>query len=496
MLGRVSRRWCLYTAAILSLLCVPPLGGQSGAAAALAVCDRTVSGRVAPQAFGPGNWCLTGADALGLTVAPGARVWITNSRIVGPVTISGAEFLKICGSRVTKTLSISGSTGPVTVGGTSAEDCARNDLVGVDIRGNSAGVTVSNNRIAADLICTGNAPAPDAGSSANVVAGVTDCFDEPAFETEPGTTASPYSIGGGRGASGGWLIPLDSTPMPGCPAMQVMPLQNASGIPQNYTGPLFVDGQPVEGCFAAARALAGPANVGGSDNGAHRWNNGIVQNFSRGAWGENIIMKADNLGLPAFVVRTGMWETYRYNNGIDRLGYPIGNEYASPEGGAVQLFERGMILWWQGGGKIVAAKQPDSGGDAITKYSCDFEWTVPYGYAGRNCTDYAAWRMATDHPGFDPSGLGHGGNWGKSLAAKGWKTDNMPRPGDIAWQNPTTNPWGHVAYVRAVNADGTLDIEDFNATKPACTYRHWTGASRVNVKTFSGYAHPPAALWN
>ena len=42
--------------------------------------------------------------------------------------------------------------------------------------------------------------------------------------------------------------------------------------------------------------------------------------------------------------------------------------------------------------------------------------------------------------------------------AHGWPTSNSPVAGDIAW-------WAknHVAYVKAVNADGTVDLEEYNA---------------------------------
>jgi len=183
----------------------------------------------------------------------------------------------------------------------------------------------------------------------------------------PGTTTgSPsYTTGGGRGAAGGWKLPPNPKPAADCPSMQVSSLQNASGIPPSYHGPLFVDAAPVTGCIAAARSLAGYGNVGGATDaahpwgvlGQHPWGVNLVQDFNGGAWGANIIMQGcasaidwtgacPNPYLPAFVVRTRIWETYRSHDGINQLGPPLGNEApADGQGGAFQLFVGGMIVW-------------------------------------------------------------------------------------------------------------------------------------------------------
>jgi hypothetical protein len=301
-----------------------------------------------------------------------------------------------------------------------------------------------------------------------------------------GLSGVGYSSGGGSGAGGGWYVPVNATTAPGCASMRVSPLQDASGIPSNHNGPLFVDAQQVNGCFAAARGLAGYANVGGSDNGPHRWGGGYVQDFSRGAWGWNLIMVRDNAGQ-AFIIRQGMWETYRNTDGISRLGYPIGNEYNTADG-AVQLFERGMIAWESGRGRIVGNAPPDSGAAELLKTACYGQWS-PRGYAGQNCTDYVAWRLAKAGHGI-PGGMGNGGEWGATFPGRlGWRVDGIPRPGDVAWK--AGNP-GHVAYVRVVNPNGSLEIEDWN-NRAVCAYGQW---SNVSPTSFSGFIHPPVNSWN
>lgn len=336
--------------------------------------------------------------------------------------------------------------------------------------------------------------------------------NEPPDTPIPGTTTgTTYTTGGGRGAAGGWRLPANPNPAVDCPSMQVTSLQNASGIPVNYHGPLFVDAAPVTGCIAAARSLAGYANVGGSSNaahqwgllGAHPWGVSLVQDFTRGAWGNSIIMQGCSSNvtwtgscptpyLPAFVVRTGIWDTYRTQNGIDILGPPLGNEVAVSDREAYQIFAGGMIAWSaQRGGRIVANRTPNNGGSAMSSYSCDFAWTSR-GYAGRNCTDYVAWRLATDGHEI-PGGMGNATDWPKTFARlPGWTQDQTPRPGDAAVQTATaSNRYGHVAYVRAVNPDGTLSIEDFNRN-PRCQY---SITDNVNPANFATFLHPPVNSW-
>jgi surface antigen len=333
----------------------------------------------------------------------------------------------------------------------------------------------------------------------------------------PGTTTgTAYTTGGGRGAAGGWAIPPNPMPAAGCSTMQVTSLQNASGIPANYHGPLFVDAAPVTGCIAAARSLAGYANVGAATNPAHQWGAmgnhpwgpsgvSLVQDFKGGTFGRSIIMqgcKSDiawdgtcpSPYLAAFVVRGGIWDAYRTKGGIDLLGPPLGNELASGDGGAFQLFAGGMIVWSpQKGGRLVVNRKADNGGPTVRDYPCDYHSPgTRRGYWGRNCTDYVAWRLINN--GYKlPGGMGDATEWPASFKRQlNWVEDQTPRPGDAAVQYATRlSQWGHVAYVRAVNADGTLSIEDYNRN-PRCEY---SITDNVNPANFGIFLHPPVDSW-
>lgn len=77
------------------------------------------------------------------------------------------------------------------------------------------------------------------------------------------------------------------------------------------------------------------------------------------------------------------------------------------------------------------------------------------GYDIKNCTSYAAWRVAKEF-GKDISGWRNADKWDDN--AKGTYTvDTTPEPGDLAvWDSM------HVAFVESVNNDGSVNIAQYN----------------------------------
>lgn len=71
-------------------------------------------------------------------------------------------------------------------------------------------------------------------------------------------------------------------------------------------------------------------------------------------------------------------------------------------------------------------------------------------YAG-----YCTWYAKDRRPDL-PNMLGNGGQWVANAAARGFATGSTPRVGAIA-EMP-----GHVAYVEAVNGDGTITLSEMN----------------------------------
>lgn len=70
---------------------------------------------------------------------------------------------------------------------------------------------------------------------------------------------------------------------------------------------------------------------------------------------------------------------------------------------------------------------------------------------------YCTWYVKDRRPDL-PNMLGNGGQWVGNAAARGYATGSTPQVGAVAETN------GHVAYVEAVNADGTITISEMNGT--------------------------------
>lgn len=68
---------------------------------------------------------------------------------------------------------------------------------------------------------------------------------------------------------------------------------------------------------------------------------------------------------------------------------------------------------------------------------------------------YCTWYAKERRPDL-PNMLGNGGQWVASAAAQGYATGSTPQVGAIA------ETAGHVAYVEAVNPDGTVVLSDMN----------------------------------
>lgn len=112
----------------------------------------------------------------------------------------------------------------------------------------------------------------------------------------------------------------------------------------------------------------------------------------------------------------------------------------------------------------------------------------PYGFAYRNCTSYVAWRL--HNAGFTvPYGraLGNAKTWADNARALGFHVDGNPRAGDVAvW---TSGLYGHVAFVEAVNGDGSVNVSEYNAL-PAYAGLY---SARNGVRA-TAYIHFPVAL--
>lgn len=113
----------------------------------------------------------------------------------------------------------------------------------------------------------------------------------------------------------------------------------------------------------------------------------------------------------------------------------------------------------------------------------------PLRYYYRECVDFVAWRINRDAGVYgapwkwDWSNLASGSawTWADSWRAKGWPTSSEPVVGAVAWF-----PYNHVAYVQAVNGDGTVTIEEYNWNSDHSYHRRTIAVSDAL------YLYPPA----
>jgi len=89
-----------------------------------------------------------------VTVSAGGALWVSGGSITGPLRSTGPLALTLCDATVSGPVTISGTTGPVLIGGT---DCSGNNITGpVTITGNTGGVSFSGNTVTGPLAITNN----------------------------------------------------------------------------------------------------------------------------------------------------------------------------------------------------------------------------------------------------------------------------------------------------------------------------------------------------
>lgn len=77
----------------------------------------------------------------------------------------------------------------------------------------------------------------------------------------------------------------------------------------------------------------------------------------------------------------------------------------------------------------------------------------------RQCTSFAAFRLSNVN-GFEiPAAYGNANEWGYRARREGYRVDNTPAIGSIAWS--TAGGYGHVAWVSNVMGDN-IEIEEYN----------------------------------
>ncbi|MBH0129700.1 CHAP domain-containing protein [Salinibacterium sp. NK8237] len=154
---------------------------------------------------------------------------------------------------------------------------------------------------------------------------------------------------------------------------------------------------------------------------------------------------------------------------------------------------------------LVVIQQQDAIASANALYAAsgaqalgdDYPWPTagtslsPLNYYYRQCTDFVAWRLNRDVGSFaapfrwawadlTPSG-GDAYQWQSAWQAHGWTVSATPVAGSVAWFG-----WeNHVAYVKQVNADGSVLLEEYNYV--ALSY----GQRTIPASEVESFLYPP-----
>lgn len=107
---------------------------------------------------------------------------------------------------------------------------------------------------------------------------------------------------------------------------------------------------------------------------------------------------------------------------------------------------------------------------------------LAYGGALCECTSYAGWKTYEFY-GVAVGAWGDAKYWGVSAAARGYRVDSNAEAHTVGYQ--TSGTWGHVVWIEAVNADGTVNVSEYNNYYSSVSGSKADYGYRVNVPASS-----------
>jgi len=87
-----------------------------------------------------------------------------------------------------------------------------------------------------------------------------------------------------------------------------------------------------------------------------------------------------------------------------------------------------------------------------------------WGMYNRECVSYTAWMVYKTY-GYMPywGGVGDANQWPGDARAAGIPTGYTPKVGSVAiYMGGASDPWGHAMWVKSVNGDGTITVDQYN----------------------------------
>ncbi len=109
------------------------------------------------------------------------------------------------------------------------------------------------------------------------------------------------------------------------------------------------------------------------------------------------------------------------------------------------------------------------------------------------CTSYAGYKVQ-ERWGYYISNWGNAYSWGNSAARAGFVVNSTPAPHTVAYS--TSGQWGHVMWVESVNANGTINLTEYNNSASSKTGSIADFGARYNVNPNAyRYIHFDQRLW-
>ena len=122
----------------------------------------------------------------------------------------------------------------------------------------------------------------------------------------------------------------------------------------------------------------------------------------------------------------------------------------------------------------------------------NIKYIVVGGYVCQ-CTSYAGWK-AQEYYGIYISSWGDARSWGNSATAKGYVVNDTPAPHTIGYS--TSGVYGHVVWIESVNANGTVNLTEYNNPSSSKSGLAGDFGARYNVNPRSyRYIHLDQRLW-
>ena len=126
--------------------------------------------------------------------------------------------------------------------------------------------------------------------------------------------------------------------------------------------------------------------------------------------------------------------------------------------------------------------------------SCPQTNSLSYEASACESISYVSWKIKERY-GKTANEFGISGdakNWGQSAAVSGLRVDNIPEQYSVGYSS-TSNvfPFGHVIWVESVNADGTINLSEYDNPYSSISGQKGDFGYRTNVlaSSFTGYIH-------